>query len=389
MAKSPRRIASRLLFPSFPNHKSDEQAKTVNPAPPDQQPSWHLAEPFWRSNRIFGESLFFIRETPGAPPRSRLLFPPIGPTEFTSASREIRYTTPHDYLIAEDTGIVTLPAGSRIPFMDRASLYPAIGQEHCMALKRGDERIGLYFGEGHLFHDQQVEASYDHHSFWQGFMPQAQLDRLPGTAAKLKGPVSLKICVIGDSISAGCNASALSRVPPGMPAYPELWVEAIRRRRTAELILKNFAVSGTGMKYGRAVIGAVMDEAPDLVVIAYGMNDAGFITVEEYLLHATRILDVVKERDCGTEVLFIASILGNPEWFYAPTEKFLLFRDGLASLRRPGVALADMTSLWADLLKVKSYHDLTGNGVNHPNDFGHRIHAQVLLDMLGFGSSAE
>ena len=355
----------------------------MNPDASDKK--WHLDEPFWRSKRVFGESLFFIREASGAPPKSRLLFPPAGPVVLTSASREVRFTSPEDYVVAADTGIVSLPAGSRIPFMDRAALYPAVGSENCMAHRRGEEQVGLYFAEGHLFHDRQVEATYEHHSSWRGFRPTAQLDLLPRTDTKLKIPVLLKISIIGDSISAGCNASALAHVPPEMPAYPELWVETIRRSRTAEVMLKNFAVSGTGMKYGRAVIGAVMDEAPDLVVIAYGMNDAGFIPVEEYMSHTSHILDVIKERDCGTEVLFIASMLGNPEWAYAPTEKFLAFRDALAALRGPGIALADMTSLWGDLLKVKSFHDLTGNGVNHPNDFGHRIHAQVLLDILGFG----
>jgi acyl-CoA thioesterase-1 len=357
--------------------------------PPNQQPSWHLFEPFWRSNRVFGESLFFIRETPGAPPRARLLFPPASPPQLTSASREIGYTTPEDYLIEPGTGIVTLPVNSRIAFMDRASLYPAIGKEHCMAHKRGEEQVGLYFGEGHLFHDRQVEASYDHQSPWEGFVPGAQLSRLPGTAGKLNAPGPLKICIIGDSISTGCNASGLTGVPPRMPAYPELWAEAIRRHRTGEVILKNFAVSGTGMKYGVTLAGGVMDEAPDLVVIAYGMNDAGFITVEQYVSHTTRILDFIKGRHRETEVILMASMLGNPEWFYAPTEKFLLFRDALESLCGSGVALADLTSVWADLLKIKSYQDLSGNGVNHPNDFGHRIIAQVLLDLLGFASIRE
>jgi lysophospholipase L1-like esterase len=361
----------------------------VKPPDPDEPPSWHLGEPFWRSSRIFGESLFFVREAPRSPPAARLLFPPAGPLQLTSASREIQYASPADYLVEADTGIVTLPAGSGIPFMDRAALFPEIGQEHSMAHKRGEERIGLYFGEGHLFHDRQAEASYDHHSSWNGFVPKSQLHRLPGTASKLKAPGPLKICIIGDSISTGWNASALSGVPPGMPPYPELWAGTIRRHRTGEVIFKNFAVSGTGMKYGAAVAAKVMDETPDLVLIAYGMNDAGFITVEEYVSHTTRLLGLIKARNQETEIILMASILGNPEWAYAPPEKYLLFRDALESFCGPGVALADMTSLWDGLLKIKSYLDLTGNGVNHPNDFGHRIIAQVLLDLLGFASTGK
>ncbi|MEI7733536.1 MAG: hypothetical protein WCO56_28460 [Verrucomicrobiota bacterium] len=41
-----------------------------------------------------------------------------------------------------------------------------------------------------------------------------------------------------------------------------------------------------------------------------------------------------------------------------------------------------MTTLWSQMMERKRYHDLTGNGVNHPNDFGHRLYAQVLLGLL-------
>ena len=41
-----------------------------------------------------------------------------------------------------------------------------------------------------------------------------------------------------------------------------------------------------------------------------------------------------------------------------------------------------MTSMWDALLKRKSFYDLTGNGVNHPNDFGHMVYAQTLLALL-------
>jgi hypothetical protein len=34
------------------------------------------------------------------------------------------------------------------------------------------------------------------------------------------------------------------------------------------------------------------------------------------------------------------------------------------------------------MLKYKRDWDLTGNGVNHPNDFGHRVYAQVLSTLL-------
>jgi hypothetical protein len=47
-----------------------------------------------------------------------------------------------------------------------------------------------------------------------------------------------------------------------------------------------------------------------------------------------------------------------------------------------GVVLADVTSLWSALLTRKSHHDLSGNGINHPKDFAHRLYAETILGLL-------
>ena len=46
------------------------------------------------------------------------------------------------------------------------------------------------------------------------------------------------------------------------------------------------------------------------------------------------------------------------------------------------IALADVHKVWRKFLERKSFYDLTGNGVNHPNDYGHRIYASVVLELL-------
>jgi acyl-CoA thioesterase I len=75
-------------------------------------------------------------------------------------------------------------------------------------------------------------------------------------------------------------------------------------------------------------------------------------------------------------------MMGNPEWSNTPKERFPVYRDQLKSLTGVGRALVDMTSVWEELLITKSFWDLTGNGVNHPNDFGHRIYAEMVLRLL-------
>ena len=75
-------------------------------------------------------------------------------------------------------------------------------------------------------------------------------------------------------------------------------------------------------------------------------------------------------------------MLGNRDWVLLKHDVFPQYRDQLAKLCKPGIGLADMTSVWNEFFKRKKDHDLTGNGVNHPNDFGHRVYAQILSALL-------
>jgi hypothetical protein len=34
-------------------------------------------------------------------------------------------------------------------------------------------------------------------------------------------------------------------------------------------------------------------------------------------------------------------------------------------------------------MKKKRFSDLSGNNVNHPNDFSHRVYAQVIVQLFG------
>jgi acyl-CoA thioesterase-1 len=348
----------------------------------DRYAEWHLDTPFWRSKRMYGESLFFIREPTATYACARLLFPPNGEVDLISASQEIQYKTGIDYVADPDSGIVSLLPDSKIPFIDRRELYRDREQEGAIAHKRDEERVWLHFAEGHYFHDLQSEASYHHDSVWPYYIPEYQGDALARTIAKLRNRSPVSICVCGDSISAGANASALTGAAPYMPPYPDLVAEGLRRTYNAPVTLKNFAVGGKTSQHGIQVADDIAKESPDLIVVAYGMNDANCGDVEAYRNNISRIIDITRQDHSDVDYILVAPMLGNPEWQYTPREVFVGFRDALTSLCEEGMALADMTQVWSDLLELKSYHDLTGNGVNHPNDFGHRVYADVLLELL-------
>lgn len=52
------------------------------------------------------------------------------------------------------------------------------------------------------------------------------------------------------------------------------------------------------------------------------------------------------------------------------------------TLKLDNVAIADVRSAHKALLSKKKYIDMTGNNVNHPNQFLIRVYAQTILNLL-------
>lgn len=56
--------------------------------------------------------------------------------------------------------------------------------------------------------------------------------------------------------------------------------------------------------------------------------------------------------------------------------------EALKKLKQEGIAIADFYTMQKTLMNRKRFIDMTGNNLNHPNDFLIRCHAQVLATML-------
>ena len=157
----------------------------------------------------------------------------------------------------------------------------------------------------------------------------------------------------GDSISQGYNASGFTQAPPLQPPYPRLVADELDPLYGTQVTLRNCAVAGWSVAEGLADLYNLLAEKPDLVFLAYGMNDVGGHNPEAYKKSIEAILKRILDVNPDAEVVLVASMLGNPEWTATPPDMFPKYRDALASLTRPGVVLADMTSLWQELLKRK------------------------------------
>jgi lysophospholipase L1-like esterase len=338
--------------------------------------------PFWRSTVMHGESVLFVKESDDAPPTASLLMTPTKILSVCSSSGEITYAEGQDYLWTPGTSQITLPPGSRIACKIPQDLRrPAGSQRHRLTHRDGNGEI--LFGASHEYHDMQTAITYEFRpDEWSGPEPVFAGVQLRRTIKKLSEKRPLTIALLGDSISTGCNASGWAGAAPLQPPYQDLLVLNLEAAYGAEVTLNNFAVGGTDTAWGLRNIEKVVAAAPDLVLLAFGMNDAGGRPAADYQANTRAMIDAVRKAHPDTEFILIATMLGNEDWTHLKRELFPQYRDALAEPCGPGIALADMTSLWQELLRHKKDRDLTGNGVNHPNDFGHRLYAQVLSALL-------
>lgn len=345
-------------------------------------------EPFWSSESMEGESLFFVQRRDGHPASARLLFPPEGEVTLRSATQETTFEQGRDFELDALSGTLYLTRDSRIPFKGPVEMYPPKDSDlPKYPYFRDDPNTHLIFGIDGSFHRIQVEASYRHaEGLWKGYVPAFDPAQMPMLRAALREKRPVKLGVTGDSISFGWDASALTKLPPHQPPYVGLVARGLEDACAAKVELANFAVAGWVSAQGLAEANKIAEARPDLAIVAFGMNDSRTNDAPGFAANVRGIVERIRARSPACEFVLVAPMLRNPEW-HRPTSMdiFPALRDELVGIAKelgPSAVLADLTAIWTQLLRRKSYHDLSGNGINHPNDFGHRIYAEVVLALL-------
>ncbi len=340
-----------------------------------------LLTPFWEGREMLDESLFPVRGRDGAVAPMPLLYHAEEILRVTSATGEAVYEPGRDYVL--ENGRLRLTPGTRIPAMAFDDYYPPQEEKgRCFAHSDGG---WIRFGEGSYLHLRQIAVTYRHADGWTDAVPASKIGLLPRTKALLESGVEMNLLLFGDSISTGCNASGWSGVPPFMKPWFELTVEGLAERyHTDGIRLTNPSVGGKISAWGRETAREnAADHHPDLCVIAFGMNDGSCrVPPEEFIGNLRAIMETVTSANPACEYILVATTLANREvkGFLGCQADYLA---PMLALERPGLCVADMTTFHAALLRRKAFRDMTGNNVNHPNDFLSRAYAQVMLRTLG------
>ncbi len=357
-----------------------------------------LLQPLWQGNRVYRESFMPVR-VPGEALQVPLLYQPEKITELWNAEMTTRYEQGRDYAI--ERGRLMIPAESRIAGMSPEIYDPQNFEPGGCFWRRGGGY--LKFSEGNYFHRYQYVVSYTHSEMWQGPVPQGQLSCLTHVAGKLRQGQPVKVLFYGDSITTGANSSAVTGIEPYQPDWCQMVMAGLEARwPKSDFSSVNTAVGGTVSAWGLAEAEErAAAHRPDLAVLAFGMNDGSLgVAPAAYRDNIAGIMAAVRSARPETEFVLVSTTVPNRDALLTndrprrPGEDgpeleergFYGTHDGLLPALRqlcgPGVALADMTGMHHALLKRKLFRDMTGNNVNHPNDFLARVYAQTLLAVL-------
>lgn len=333
-----------------------------------------------KNSEIFGETGMFADCD-----EVRLLFPVRKIQRIFCSATGMEYLPERDWNFNPETQQIIRPENSRIPRLSDEDLHPAgpfYPNPGARAIQGGLDGRPLLFDNRNFFAEHQFAVDYiaEEIDFPLEEILSPLSGRLPRFRAKLsRRGGAIRISWLGDSISEGYNASGYHKFSPFQPPFAELAARHLGERFSLCVELRNHSLSGARSEYPLTCVKKWSDDCPDLQVIAFGMNDfAVSDEAEEYLANIQKTVQIAQLASPETEFLLIASMSGNPEWSNTPLKKADEFSRALRQLAAEAgkhVAFADLFSLWQRLLKRKTFMDLTGNGVNHPNDFGHRVFA--------------
>src|SRR5262249_23271937 len=149
--------------------------------------------------------------------------------------------------------------------------------------------------DGVVWHPWMVAVTYTHDGDrWQGFVPGNAAAQLPRITRQLERSDPLTICLTGDSISEGYDASAFHHLRPNQPPFGTLVAAGLKQRSGANIQFHNFAIAGWTTEDALWDTERITLAQPDLVIVAFGMNDAGYAGADEYRANVSSLLSRIR-----------------------------------------------------------------------------------------------
>ena len=341
--------------------------------------------PFWKGDTVYHEAVTFIQSENGDLEAPLFYKSDIKIISVYDMTLRKKYVEGEDYIY--DDGMLKLTENTRCPYYKYDECYPELQGDTALAMT--DKQHYTVYEDRNDMGGRQLAVTYTHSDSYTGYVPEYKGDLLPKTVKRLKNKEKIKIVFYGDSITAGWGSSIRIPAPPSMPDYTVQFSAMMMRKLDVSVSWVNSAVGGTGIDWAYDNVESKVNcENPDLVVIAFGMNDGGYTSAREWTDKLKQLTEKISASNPDCEFLLVSTMWANPEadgWNRLQPE----FEEEMLKLETEGIAVVQVTSLHESVMNAKKrngvsgedilgYVDTSGNNVNHPNDFFTRLYAQAL-----------
>ena len=389
---------------SLPEMPKNDAKYTVNPSNVFDLDNYML--PLWNSRVIYNETVFLLGEEAEA----YLMYVPDEVISVYDNTLQKEYVEGVDYEIYGNM-IKRLP-GSSMPYIKESRYYNRTSTMH--AYNDAGEIVPTYYGERDAMIGYQISVTYRHSEFWTGYNVPNQSSSFSSLISKLEKGEDVTFIFYGDSITFGMNSSyylnsnpkaynwamMLTNYIAKKYGYTVHYVESIHDIPESDDV---YGENGTITYINKAVAGWTTQDGInnlynylmndfntygcDLFVQAFGMNDPGVSPADEKSLNNS-LFSQVQVFTHGCPTLFVSPMPFNVECadssngnqkYFEPEYQALV-----DTLRLNGyeAACAPVYSLVRSVLEYKLYRDITGNNMNHCNDFMSRLYAQTCYQTI-------
>lgn len=201
---------------------------------------------------------------------------------------------------------------------------------------------------------------------------------------KLTEDKKLRIALYGDSV---CNA-ANSSWEIGFEGYKR-WMNAAAERSEkfygAKIEVVNFSRSGYGIGWGlEAAEEKFGGQNFDMVVIGLGGNDAaGGMSVADYADSLKKTIDIIRLYNPEADIVLLSPTPQNPDCEKIYNKELLLeYAKVQENMQTDGIIAVNLERLFYFLAERKDYCEISGNNLNHPNDFWYEFYTDAFVELF-------
>lgn len=333
----------------------------------------------------------------------------------TSYDGKKTYVEGKDYEV-RDGKLVALEGGS-IPCITSERYYNA-GSDSLLMTEHDGEKKYTHWGEGQAMTNWQVNVTYTHSDQWNGFKQSCEAQVYADFLQKLQNGENVTVIFYGDSCTYGAASSFAYGYEPFQYSYALLVTQALADLYDYNVVFVRPKQSDTGpvprairrdnprgtITYINPSVGGwnsadgvknydtylkpyIEKYGCDLFVMDLGGND-GSAEARSVRLNDETVIDRVLSDAKNPSIVIMSTMVPNPNavngWYTKEYMQEPQLVRAAEMYRKRGVSCAAccMTSMTLSVLDRVDFRDISGNNINHPNDFLARIYACTLFRTL-------